>query len=297
MAGPRIDLDPACVEAAALREKHRSQRSLFLHDLSGPSRLRDILQARQTNDLIDHKVGCDRCGPYQPPCASCGRSAVDGHKFFCPDNKHRWRGLFGRKKPAPVAAAEPLVHITPEAPGAPARHVVAPLATQPGATTRPLGGHHRGPATRAPPQPAAPQPAAPRPAARPKPSARPPPAAPPSARPQPAAKPDAPPRPAAPAGPAPPPPRAQAPPPPPPKQAPPKRPSAPAPTSPNDPLVVLGLDPTAMWDEIKTTYRQKVKQYHPDKVSHLAPEFREVAEERMRAINVAYDLLRKRFDA
>jgi len=33
------------------------------------------------------------------------------------------------------------------------------------------------------------------------------------------------------------------------------------------------------------------QQYHPDKVATLAPEFRELAERRMKEINTAYDEL------
>jgi curved DNA-binding protein CbpA len=43
---------------------------------------------------------------------------------------------------------------------------------------------------------------------------------------------------------------------------------------------------------LQEAYRRKAQQYHPDKVSHLGPEFRELAEKRMREINAAYDLLR-----
>lgn len=39
-------------------------------------------------------------------------------------------------------------------------------------------------------------------------------------------------------------------------------------------------------------YRNLVKSYHPDKVGHLAPEFTEVAERRMKEINQAYEILK-----
>jgi DnaJ like chaperone protein len=38
-------------------------------------------------------------------------------------------------------------------------------------------------------------------------------------------------------------------------------------------------------------YREMARAYHPDRVAHLAPEFRAVAERKMREINEAYDLL------
>ena len=58
---------------------------------------------------------------------------------------------------------------------------------------------------------------------------------------------------------------------------------------------VLGLKAGAGSNEIKKAYREMSMQYHPDKVSHLGEEFRKVAEEKMKEINVAYNHLRKKF--
>jgi DnaJ like chaperone protein len=58
---------------------------------------------------------------------------------------------------------------------------------------------------------------------------------------------------------------------------------------------VLGLKPGAGFAEIKKAYRQLSKEYHPDKVGHLGEEFRRVAEEKMKEINVAYNHLQKKF--
>jgi DnaJ like chaperone protein len=58
---------------------------------------------------------------------------------------------------------------------------------------------------------------------------------------------------------------------------------------------ILGLEPGADFDRIKTAYRQLSRQYHPDKVSHLGEEFRQVAEEKMKEINGAYHHLKKKF--
>lgn len=55
----------------------------------------------------------------------------------------------------------------------------------------------------------------------------------------------------------------------------------------------LGLEPGASKEEIKKAYRKLSMQYHPDKVRHLGEEFRSVAEEKMKEINVAYDFLSK----
>lgn len=54
---------------------------------------------------------------------------------------------------------------------------------------------------------------------------------------------------------------------------------------------ILNLDPGADGNTIKIAYREMAKLYHPDKVASLAPEFRQLAELRMKAINVAYEEL------
>jgi hypothetical protein len=58
------------------------------------------------------------------------------------------------------------------------------------------------------------------------------------------------------------------------------------------PFVILGVTPNASPEEITQAYRQMAKQYHPDRVAHLGPEFQGLAEERMKEINAAYDKLR-----
>lgn len=59
---------------------------------------------------------------------------------------------------------------------------------------------------------------------------------------------------------------------------------------------VLGLTPSADFGTIKKAYRKLSMKYHPDKVSHLGEEFRNVAEEKMKEINVAYDYLSKKMN-
>jgi hypothetical protein len=61
-----------------------------------------------------------------------------------------------------------------------------------------------------------------------------------------------------------------------------------------DPLQVLGVSPNASEDEIHRSYRELAKRYHPDAVASLAPEFKKVADRRMKEINNAYDSLRKK---
>ena len=58
---------------------------------------------------------------------------------------------------------------------------------------------------------------------------------------------------------------------------------------------VLGLKPGVGFEEIKSAYRRLSMQYHPDKVSHLGEEFKKVAEEKMKELNVAYQHLKTKF--
>ena len=60
---------------------------------------------------------------------------------------------------------------------------------------------------------------------------------------------------------------------------------------------ILGLQAGASFEEIKSAYRKLSQQYHPDKVGHLGEEFRNVAEEKMKEINIAYHFLKKKFAA
>lgn len=57
------------------------------------------------------------------------------------------------------------------------------------------------------------------------------------------------------------------------------------------PYDVLDLPPNADVDTIKLAYRKMAKLYHPDKVASLAPEFKELAEHRMKGINAAFQQL------
>jgi hypothetical protein len=56
---------------------------------------------------------------------------------------------------------------------------------------------------------------------------------------------------------------------------------------------ILGVEVGSPKDQIVTAYRQMAKMYHPDRVANLAPEFIELAEERMKEINAAYELLKR----
>jgi len=58
-------------------------------------------------------------------------------------------------------------------------------------------------------------------------------------------------------------------------------------------VLALRLPVTA--PEIRDRYRALIAQYHPDKVSHLGPELREVAERKTREILEAYEYFRVKY--
>ena len=59
----------------------------------------------------------------------------------------------------------------------------------------------------------------------------------------------------------------------------------------NDPYKILGVSPTATDDEIKTAYRALARKYHPDK--YRDTDLSEMAGEKMKEINAAYDEIQK----
>jgi DnaJ like chaperone protein len=61
----------------------------------------------------------------------------------------------------------------------------------------------------------------------------------------------------------------------------------------SDALAVLGLTRGADAHDIKTAWRRLSMENHPDRVTHLGPEFRKLAEKRMREINAAYETLKE----
>lgn len=60
-----------------------------------------------------------------------------------------------------------------------------------------------------------------------------------------------------------------------------------------DPYVVLQVTPGAAPAEITAAFHRMAQMYHPDKVAGLAAEFRELAEQRMKEINAAYERIKK----
>jgi hypothetical protein len=73
-----------------------------------------------------------------------------------------------------------------------------------------------------------------------------------------------------------------------PVKRPPRRPPAAAQP---DPWQMLGLERGTPLPEARRAFRALIAQYHPDKVAHLAPEFRELAEERTRQLVAAWEQL------
>jgi DnaJ like chaperone protein len=51
------------------------------------------------------------------------------------------------------------------------------------------------------------------------------------------------------------------------------------------------VEPSATQDDIKTAYRKLANQYHPDKVAHLGTELQQLADQRFKEIQAAYEKL------
>ena len=58
------------------------------------------------------------------------------------------------------------------------------------------------------------------------------------------------------------------------------------------PYDILGIKPGASKKEIHNAYKQAIKKYHPDKLSHLGKEFSNLANEKFLEIQRAYDSLK-----
>ena len=61
-----------------------------------------------------------------------------------------------------------------------------------------------------------------------------------------------------------------------------------------NPYTILGVSPEASPEEIRKAYHQLANQYHPDKVTHLGEEFRQLAEKRFKEIQEAYQQLARK---
>ena len=56
---------------------------------------------------------------------------------------------------------------------------------------------------------------------------------------------------------------------------------------------ILEIDPNSSDDEVKKAYRKMAIKYHPDKVSHLGDELKNIAEEKFKSVNDAYQSIKK----
>ena len=61
----------------------------------------------------------------------------------------------------------------------------------------------------------------------------------------------------------------------------------------DNPHRVLGVEPDASQEDIRRAYRHLAAQYHPDKVAHLGADLRRLAEQKFKAIQAAYEVLKR----
>ena len=58
---------------------------------------------------------------------------------------------------------------------------------------------------------------------------------------------------------------------------------------------VLGLRGQITFEDIKRCYRERMQEYHPDKVSSLGQKLRELADAEAKRINLAYEFFRRKY--
>jgi len=56
---------------------------------------------------------------------------------------------------------------------------------------------------------------------------------------------------------------------------------------------ILGLTKNATDADVKKAYRKMAVKYHPDKVAHLGKEIQKTAEDKFKAVNDAYNEIKK----
>ena len=66
-----------------------------------------------------------------------------------------------------------------------------------------------------------------------------------------------------------------------------------APDAASDPYTTLGITPSASAKAIKSAYRARMSEYHPDKVAHLGEDLQKLAHRKVLEIQQAYQQLRR----
>jgi DnaJ-domain-containing protein 1 len=70
-------------------------------------------------------------------------------------------------------------------------------------------------------------------------------------------------------------------------------PAAPPAPPASDPYAVLGIAATASDDEVEQAWRRRMSEYHPDRVANAASEIRDLAGQRARELNGAYEEIKR----
>lgn len=61
----------------------------------------------------------------------------------------------------------------------------------------------------------------------------------------------------------------------------------------SDPYAVLGITAAASDDEVEQAWRRRMSEYHPDRVANAAAEIRDLAGQRARELNGAYEEIKR----
>ena len=61
----------------------------------------------------------------------------------------------------------------------------------------------------------------------------------------------------------------------------------------DDVYKILEIKPNSSVEEIKSAYKKKIKEYHPDRLSGLGAELQNLANQKTQEINSAYNLLKQ----
>lgn len=64
------------------------------------------------------------------------------------------------------------------------------------------------------------------------------------------------------------------------------------PSGPQDAWAVLGLAPDSPWDQVERARRSLLQQYHPDRLGHVSPLVRQLAEAAFKRVNTAFETVR-----